>query len=661
MSISYPTSLDTFTDKQDGVDYPQAIDINDVQDAIEALETKVGVNNSSDTNSIDYKINNFLDVNTIHAVSASIDSITASTGRFVNLESQGVYFVDSSESDQGANGSGRSVKDILDLVGSNGGTIIFSHTGAATTTTYTFSTNTTIPSNVKLQIQQGAIISIDSGITLTMSREPDAGRYQIFSGSGSISGLDQVYPEWFGAVGDNSTDDTTALTKAENSAEKINILRNYKVSSIRDDTKYFGLGNIYVGSVLQPTPRIISETKSNNILPNTQWQVFSSLDTTTKYNKEGTGTLPSINISSYSTGSNLVTCYTSDTSELKDGDLVSFSAAADANMRISLCEVENVVTNTSFQVRLPLGRSPSASAVCTAVPQMRGDISGTSGDGPDGWVKTTTLKCWRDDFDENKVGRSKYQLGLKKGSSSAEYLYHAISNEDLPKLLGKRLAFGIKARHKISTSGYWRAFIQTDSGIQYSVASSGTEGQVEWRELYVDIPNTSTYIYVGIEFQGATDDVIYIAEPIAVINASYLGDGSYNQPKGEVLIPTVKTTPNSFNGASFTFPSTADAAGSYGFAFRIYPETQGAISPDVLGLYLQLESRNDSTNQAFGIRNQEAVPHVYGVLIYSKVAGMMETIGGQVTLKNGKSWVYSNVGGSSVYNVSIDINQVRLS
>jgi len=59
MAISYPTSLDSFTDKQDGVDYPQAIDINDVQDAIEALETKLGVDNSGDTSSIDYKVNNF--------------------------------------------------------------------------------------------------------------------------------------------------------------------------------------------------------------------------------------------------------------------------------------------------------------------------------------------------------------------------------------------------------------------------------------------------------------------------------------------------------------------------------------------------------------------------------------------------------------------------
>jgi len=59
MAISYPTSLDSFTDKQDGVDYPQAIHINDVQDAIEALETKLGIDSSGDTNSIDYKVNNF--------------------------------------------------------------------------------------------------------------------------------------------------------------------------------------------------------------------------------------------------------------------------------------------------------------------------------------------------------------------------------------------------------------------------------------------------------------------------------------------------------------------------------------------------------------------------------------------------------------------------
>ncbi len=59
MSTNFPTSLDSYTDKVDGSDYPQAKDVNDLQDAIVQLETKVGINSSGSSNSLDYKVNNF--------------------------------------------------------------------------------------------------------------------------------------------------------------------------------------------------------------------------------------------------------------------------------------------------------------------------------------------------------------------------------------------------------------------------------------------------------------------------------------------------------------------------------------------------------------------------------------------------------------------------
>lgn len=58
MSTNFPTTLDTYTDKVDGVDYPQAAHINNPQDAIEALEAKVGVNSSAVSSSLDYIIKN---------------------------------------------------------------------------------------------------------------------------------------------------------------------------------------------------------------------------------------------------------------------------------------------------------------------------------------------------------------------------------------------------------------------------------------------------------------------------------------------------------------------------------------------------------------------------------------------------------------------------
>jgi microcystin-dependent protein len=57
MATNFPgTSIDSYTTKTDGSDYPQAAHINNPQDAIVALETKVGINSSADNTSIDYKL-----------------------------------------------------------------------------------------------------------------------------------------------------------------------------------------------------------------------------------------------------------------------------------------------------------------------------------------------------------------------------------------------------------------------------------------------------------------------------------------------------------------------------------------------------------------------------------------------------------------------------
>ena len=57
---TFPTTLDAFTNKVDGIDDILVVETNTQSSAIEALEAKVGTNNSADTNSLDYKVNNSL-------------------------------------------------------------------------------------------------------------------------------------------------------------------------------------------------------------------------------------------------------------------------------------------------------------------------------------------------------------------------------------------------------------------------------------------------------------------------------------------------------------------------------------------------------------------------------------------------------------------------
>ena len=61
MAINYPTSLDTFTnptgsDAMNSVTVPHATQHADLNDAVEALEAKVGVNSSAVATSLEYRV-----------------------------------------------------------------------------------------------------------------------------------------------------------------------------------------------------------------------------------------------------------------------------------------------------------------------------------------------------------------------------------------------------------------------------------------------------------------------------------------------------------------------------------------------------------------------------------------------------------------------------
>jgi len=70
MATVFPTGLDSFATLIDNVDTVEAKHPNDRADAIEALEAKIGVNNSIVSNSLDYliKSSNSIDPGHLHSV-----------------------------------------------------------------------------------------------------------------------------------------------------------------------------------------------------------------------------------------------------------------------------------------------------------------------------------------------------------------------------------------------------------------------------------------------------------------------------------------------------------------------------------------------------------------------------------------------------------------
>lgn len=79
---------------------------------------------------------------------------------------------------------------------------------------YTVGANTTWPATKNYRFIRGGILTVAAGVTLTIRGVVTAGRFQIFTGAGSVVGIRAVQPAWWGAVGNGSTDCTAAFNAA---------------------------------------------------------------------------------------------------------------------------------------------------------------------------------------------------------------------------------------------------------------------------------------------------------------------------------------------------------------------------------------------------------------------------------------------------------------
>jgi len=109
---------------------------------------------------------------------------------FDYLMARNGYLVDAGQTNQGAvgDGSGYTIKDIVDLVGATKKATIFlpHHAADGNTTSYALGTDETITDNFTLVIQPGAIIAIATGKTLTINGDIIAGPIQqLFSLTGT--------------------------------------------------------------------------------------------------------------------------------------------------------------------------------------------------------------------------------------------------------------------------------------------------------------------------------------------------------------------------------------------------------------------------------------------------------------------------------------------
>jgi len=102
--------------------------------------------------------------------------------------------------------------------------------------TWVIDSNLTFNANTRLKFEEGAVFDID-GADVTINGDIDAGLYQVFDvdanssvsfGTATTGKTKTVSPRWFGALGDNSNDDTAAIEHAFASVEDCyHLSKNY--------------------------------------------------------------------------------------------------------------------------------------------------------------------------------------------------------------------------------------------------------------------------------------------------------------------------------------------------------------------------------------------------------------------------------------------------
>ena len=401
---------------------------------------------------------------------------------------------------------------------------------------------------------------------------------------------------------------------------------------------------------------------SGNLFRNTQWQVIVGGGLVSKQTVAGTSNQSAVSVDSYTENATTVVSLSSDTSMLEVGDLVEFSAAADANLKITPLRITEIDPNVSFTVILPTGLTTTATAACTAQPVTRGDLTGNTGAVADKWTKypSTTLS-WRELWSDNVKKGSTYSLAIKKTAGTDQYLYETVLPSELEKYKGKTVVVGFWVYHKVkSGSGGVRVNIN-DGVIQKSSEFTGTGWM--WVEGTFTVRTAATLFAPGLIFTGSADDVYYVSHPMFAFG-SLLSQDNYSQPQNEYLILYAGVTPDSWYNASITFP----AGSPYQFVFDLYAESDARIAPTVKRIDLLLEGINNGavvvgsgTTRCMAFRDSNASPIRYGILLPQYVQNVKSYMGGSIYLDgNGKAIAYSSIASVAWTNVSMDISGILL-
>ncbi len=383
----------------------------------------------------------------------------------------------------------------------------------------------------------------------------------------------------------------------------------------------------------------------HNLLPNSSLSLCTALPAVYKGNQ--------ITVDSYTGNSNTPVCLTANTQLLKTGKLFMFSDG-DAALRVCSKLVTGVVPNTSFTLQMEGNSLTPATALVHGFEIVPGDDGTTpTGDGPDWWKKSTSLKYWRD-MDTVRDG-AMYSAMLKKGGASDEEFYWKVPYTDDLALMalfaGQTVTMGAWVLAQASSLARLKVGSRVSGGDNANFSGYAANGAWTWLETThtcVSWP-LMEHIYSGIYLTGAADAVCYFTQPILVFGTQ-IGQGNYFQPPGEEVNVYVHSTPVTYNNAAVNSDRW----------IRLQQETQGQIPANCYGLHMAIEGVSGAAGDTLAISTSDSPPEVTQIIADVPAIGGKGYQAGYTPVNNNGKIYLSRVSAGGFSNVSIDISRVRL-
>jgi hypothetical protein len=329
----------------------------------------------------------------------------------------------------------------------------------------------------------------------------------------------------------------------------------------------------------------------DNLLPNTEWKLWTSYPPGPKQTKDGTASQTASTCASFDTLNGAPTFHgCASTGQIKVGDIV-------------VSNIQNFwnyagagaigCSGSPYNVSCPYGPYNTAARVVTVTTNstvgVQGNFSGVSGTtstsstltpwgplipagttaGPDGWTKTGNLTISVDDWGAQALPASTAYPGcerpllLRKGVTGQEYISYQVPTNLLPRWRGRTVSFGAAVYHRVQGgSGTGYLFIGDSAGsAQSNIAVGASVGHYEFEALTYTISQTTTGVTLYIMLTGNAGDVVDVCLPTAIF-ASNISQAQLGPPPREIIRANSHWNPPLLTPFIIDFPTTELATGS---------------------------------------------------------------------------------------------------